>query len=163
MWHILCLSCSQCGLCDTYYIAHVKNACAFLGDGMSRIEVSLWCVIVKISQVTRLVLNERERYWEMLRFLLVFWIYTSKIIDLSLFFLSRRNGSYQIKRMFHINLKRHAHIVYSYSAPNTLIIQKVDVSSEKIPLALVQKEETIHNRTNYSIRDCYFLLKLPFI
>lgn len=31
---------SQCGLCDTYYIAHVKNACAFLGDGMSRIEVS---------------------------------------------------------------------------------------------------------------------------
>eukprot|EP00262_Sarcandra_glabra_P013667 TRINITY_DN3850_c0_g1_i1.p1 TRINITY_DN3850_c0_g1~~TRINITY_DN3850_c0_g1_i1.p1 ORF type:complete len:234 (-),score=22.94 TRINITY_DN3850_c0_g1_i1:29-661(-) len=30
--------CSQCGLCDTYYIAHVKTACAFLGDGMSRIE-----------------------------------------------------------------------------------------------------------------------------
>lgn len=22
---------------DTYYIAHVKDACAFLGDGMSRI------------------------------------------------------------------------------------------------------------------------------
>ncbi|MCD7469619.1 hypothetical protein HAX54_008761 [Datura stramonium] len=36
-----CLStkdhCSRCGLCDTYYISHVKNAC-FLGDGMSRIE-----------------------------------------------------------------------------------------------------------------------------
>lgn len=31
--------CSQCGLCDTYYIAHVKKACAFLGDGMSKIEV----------------------------------------------------------------------------------------------------------------------------
>jgi hypothetical protein len=31
--------CSQCGLCDTYYIAHVKDACAFLGDGMSKIEV----------------------------------------------------------------------------------------------------------------------------
>ncbi|KAL0388283.1 UNVERIFIED_CONTAM: 7-hydroxymethyl chlorophyll a reductase, chloroplastic [Sesamum radiatum] len=31
--------CSRCGLCDTYYIAHVKNACAFLGDGMSRVEV----------------------------------------------------------------------------------------------------------------------------
>ncbi|KAJ8616806.1 hypothetical protein MRB53_036178 [Persea americana] len=30
--------CSRCGLCDTYYIAHVKKACAFLGDGMSRIE-----------------------------------------------------------------------------------------------------------------------------
>lgn len=30
--------CSSCGLCDTYYIAHVKDACAFLGDGMSRIE-----------------------------------------------------------------------------------------------------------------------------
>ncbi|RAL48379.1 hypothetical protein DM860_005803 [Cuscuta australis] len=30
--------CSHCGLCDTYYIAHVKSACAFLGNGMSRIE-----------------------------------------------------------------------------------------------------------------------------
>ncbi|NP_001309778.1 coenzyme F420 hydrogenase_dehydrogenase beta subunit-like [Solanum lycopersicum] len=30
--------CSHCGLCDTYYIAHVNNACAFLGDGMSRVE-----------------------------------------------------------------------------------------------------------------------------
>ncbi|GLC35133.1 hypothetical protein PLESTB_000557800 [Pleodorina starrii] len=30
--------CSSCGLCDTYYVAHVKDACAFLGDGMSRIE-----------------------------------------------------------------------------------------------------------------------------
>ncbi|GAU49108.1 hypothetical protein TSUD_13490 [Trifolium subterraneum] len=30
--------CSRCGLCDTYYIAHVKSACAFLGDGMSKIE-----------------------------------------------------------------------------------------------------------------------------
>ncbi|CAM6002567.1 unnamed protein product [Sphagnum balticum] len=30
--------CSQCGLCDTYYIAHVRDACAFLGDGMSRVE-----------------------------------------------------------------------------------------------------------------------------
>lgn len=27
--------CSHCGLCDTYYIAHVKDACAFLGDGES--------------------------------------------------------------------------------------------------------------------------------
>ncbi|XP_066352712.1 7-hydroxymethyl chlorophyll a reductase, chloroplastic-like [Miscanthus floridulus] len=30
--------CSHCGLCDTYYVAHVKTACAFLGDGMSRVE-----------------------------------------------------------------------------------------------------------------------------
>ena len=30
--------CSNCGLCDTHYVAHVKDACAFLGDGMSRIE-----------------------------------------------------------------------------------------------------------------------------
>ncbi|PNT66468.1 hypothetical protein BRADI_3g12690v3 [Brachypodium distachyon] len=30
--------CSRCGLCDTYYIAHVNTACAFLGDGMSRVE-----------------------------------------------------------------------------------------------------------------------------
>ncbi|CAH8324912.1 unnamed protein product [Eruca vesicaria subsp. sativa] len=30
--------CRGCRLCDTYYIAHVKDACAFLGDGMSRIE-----------------------------------------------------------------------------------------------------------------------------
>jgi hypothetical protein len=35
---------SQCGLCDTYYIAHVKDACAFLGDGMSRVEVNFWPV-----------------------------------------------------------------------------------------------------------------------
>ena len=27
----------QCGLCDTYYVAHVKEACAFLGDGNGRI------------------------------------------------------------------------------------------------------------------------------
>ena len=25
--------CSNCGLCDSYYIAHVKDACAFLGPG----------------------------------------------------------------------------------------------------------------------------------
>lgn len=25
--------CSKCGLCDTYYIAHVKDSCAFIGDG----------------------------------------------------------------------------------------------------------------------------------
>lgn len=30
--------CSNCGLCDTYYVAHVKEACAFLGDGMSDVE-----------------------------------------------------------------------------------------------------------------------------
>ncbi|CAH8387414.1 unnamed protein product [Eruca vesicaria subsp. sativa] len=30
--------CRGCGQCDTNYIAHVKDACAFLGDGMSRIE-----------------------------------------------------------------------------------------------------------------------------
>ena len=30
--------CSNCGLCDTHYVAHVKDACAFLGDGMSKIE-----------------------------------------------------------------------------------------------------------------------------
>lgn len=31
--------CSQCGLCDTYYIHHVRDACAFLGPGMSRTEL----------------------------------------------------------------------------------------------------------------------------
>ncbi|KAL6760746.1 coenzyme F420 hydrogenase family [Haematococcus lacustris] len=30
--------CSNCGLCDSHYVAHVKEACAFLGDGMSRVE-----------------------------------------------------------------------------------------------------------------------------
>ncbi|GFR45129.1 hypothetical protein Agub_g6509 [Astrephomene gubernaculifera] len=30
--------CSSCGLCDSYFVAHVKDACAFLGDGMSRID-----------------------------------------------------------------------------------------------------------------------------
>ncbi|KAH7431939.1 hypothetical protein KP509_08G074700 [Ceratopteris richardii] len=31
--------CSQCGLCDTYYVAHVRNSCAFLGTGMSKVEI----------------------------------------------------------------------------------------------------------------------------
>lgn len=26
--------CSNCGLCDTYYVAHVADACAFLGEGV---------------------------------------------------------------------------------------------------------------------------------
>mmetsp|Transcript_44801 Transcript_44801/g.122373 ORF Transcript_44801/g.122373 Transcript_44801/m.122373 type:complete len:254 (+) Transcript_44801:43-804(+) len=30
--------CSNCGLCDTTFVAHVVDACAFLGDGMSRAE-----------------------------------------------------------------------------------------------------------------------------
>lgn len=30
--------CSNCGLCDTPYIAHVRDSCAFLGDGMARLE-----------------------------------------------------------------------------------------------------------------------------
>ena len=30
--------CSNCGLCDTSLITYVKDACAFLGKGMSRIE-----------------------------------------------------------------------------------------------------------------------------
>lgn len=28
--------CSKCGLCETTYVTHVKDACAFLGDGMKR-------------------------------------------------------------------------------------------------------------------------------
>lgn len=42
---------SQCGLCDTYYIAHVKDACAFLGDGMSRIEVIIQLHIFLMLEV----------------------------------------------------------------------------------------------------------------
>jgi hypothetical protein len=30
---------SQCGLCNTYYIAYVQDLCAFLGDGVSRVGV----------------------------------------------------------------------------------------------------------------------------
>lgn len=30
--------CSHCGLCDTYYVAQVKTACAFLGEGMAKVE-----------------------------------------------------------------------------------------------------------------------------
>ena len=30
--------CSECGLCDTEHVARVKEACAFLGPGMSRVE-----------------------------------------------------------------------------------------------------------------------------
>jgi hypothetical protein len=32
--------CSACGLCDSYFVAHVKEACAFLGDGMARGEAA---------------------------------------------------------------------------------------------------------------------------
>lgn len=28
--------CSKCGLCETSYVTHVKDACAFLGEGMKR-------------------------------------------------------------------------------------------------------------------------------
>lgn len=30
--------CSKCGLCETTFVSHVKDACAFLGDGMGRID-----------------------------------------------------------------------------------------------------------------------------
>ena len=30
--------CSECGLCDTEHVARVRDACAFLGQGMSRVE-----------------------------------------------------------------------------------------------------------------------------
>ena len=30
--------CSHCGLCDSYFVAKVKEACPFLGEGMSRLE-----------------------------------------------------------------------------------------------------------------------------
>lgn len=55
---------SKCGLCDTYYIAHVKNACAFLGDGMSRIEVSSlpFLLIIVWFVVFELVCNYGRRF-----------------------------------------------------------------------------------------------------
>ena len=34
-------NCSHCGLCDTYYVAHVKNACAFLGSGTTLTRASI--------------------------------------------------------------------------------------------------------------------------
>ncbi|KAH0469970.1 hypothetical protein IEQ34_001528 [Dendrobium chrysotoxum] len=45
--------CSRCGLCDTYYIAHVRDACAFLGAGMSRIEVRCYCPFIYLSGCPR--------------------------------------------------------------------------------------------------------------
>jgi len=30
--------CSECGLCDTYYISYVKEACAFLNQQISELE-----------------------------------------------------------------------------------------------------------------------------
>lgn len=30
--------CSKCGLCETSFVSHVKDACAFLGEGMSRMD-----------------------------------------------------------------------------------------------------------------------------
>ena len=32
--------CSRCGLCETTYVSHVKEACAFLGEGMSRMDTA---------------------------------------------------------------------------------------------------------------------------
>ena len=40
--------CSHCGLCDTYYVAHVKDACAFLGDGAMScrpLKPGCWCTL----------------------------------------------------------------------------------------------------------------------
>lgn len=53
--------CSRCGLCDTYYIAHVKDACAFLGDGMSRIEVSLlqWIAFLLRQNIQLMLLDSQ--------------------------------------------------------------------------------------------------------
>mmetsp|Transcript_273 Transcript_273/g.372 ORF Transcript_273/g.372 Transcript_273/m.372 type:complete len:509 (+) Transcript_273:50-1576(+) len=31
--------CSKCGLCETTFVEHVKEACAFLDDGMSKIDI----------------------------------------------------------------------------------------------------------------------------
>jgi hypothetical protein len=30
--------CSRCGLCETSFVSHVKDACAFLGEGMARMD-----------------------------------------------------------------------------------------------------------------------------
>ena len=30
--------CSSCGLCESYFVAHVGSSCAFLGEGMARIQ-----------------------------------------------------------------------------------------------------------------------------
>ena len=38
--HVVVVS-SQCRLLDTHYIAHVKDACAFLGDNLSIVEINL--------------------------------------------------------------------------------------------------------------------------
>ena len=43
--------CSHCGLCDTYYVAHVKDACAFLGEGMHL--MWLWQVYRAVCPVLR--------------------------------------------------------------------------------------------------------------
>lgn len=32
--------CSKCGLCETSFVANVTDACAFLNDGMSKIDVA---------------------------------------------------------------------------------------------------------------------------
>jgi hypothetical protein len=45
---------SRCGLCDTYYVAHVKNACAFLGDGMSRVEVFFSTLTLNITRLAHI-------------------------------------------------------------------------------------------------------------
>jgi coenzyme F420 hydrogenase subunit beta len=48
--------CSECGLCDTYYIHYVKDACAFLNQQMSELEQ-------KAHQRNRNLDNEQELYF----------------------------------------------------------------------------------------------------
>ncbi len=48
--------CSRCGLCDTYYVAHVKDACAFLGDGARQCSPLFWCTVTS----ARLVITQRS-------------------------------------------------------------------------------------------------------
>lgn len=46
--------CSQCGLCDTYYVAHVKEACAFLGEGKKESFFSscFWTFLIQRPSLT---------------------------------------------------------------------------------------------------------------
>ena len=48
--------CSQCGLCDTYFVAHVKEACAFLGEGNNK-KMSL-----RLFRLLLLTLNSHPRF-----------------------------------------------------------------------------------------------------
>jgi coenzyme F420-reducing hydrogenase beta subunit len=52
--------CSRCGLCETTLVSHVNDACAFLGDGMSRMDAMEEQVHGRRRSVQSMVWNDNN-------------------------------------------------------------------------------------------------------